>query len=337
MADGAHVGAMVSIADTFGAGLIGAFVTCMLYGLTTVQTYFYFINYPKDGHATRLLVWAIWILDTLHVAFMCYCIYFYLATNYGNPSVLGTGHWSLYLSTLLNVIIAFLTQCFFTQRIYELSPPHLKWWITGSIGLFVVGHLCFGVETIIFFFIKKQFSRLHEITNVAAMPFAIFAVLSDITIAGALCILLHGNRTQFKKTNALLNTLIIYAINRCLLTSVVAIVEVIVFCISPNSLWFIAIDFVIGKLYANSLLATLNTRRAIQNSTSAINSVPLSDFQIEGGDTMISGTTGVDSEDLRSRHVINFSRSIPDNKATSSRSSGGLHDDSSYRDILPKV
>ena len=72
------------------------------------------------------------------------------------------------------------------------------------------------------------------------MPFAIFAVLSDVSIAVALCILLHGSRTNFKRcvylcasldikfnrlfcvtvsTNAIVTTLTIYAINRCLLTS----------------------------------------------------------------------------------------------------------------------
>lgn len=61
------------------------------------------------------------------------------------------------------------------------------------------------------------------------------------------------------------------------------------FAISPNSLWFIAIDFVIGKLYANSLLATLNTRNALRsNTTSDLNSVHLSNlaFQSEGSDTV---------------------------------------------------
>ncbi|KAJ8580092.1 hypothetical protein M405DRAFT_886256 [Rhizopogon salebrosus TDB-379] len=46
--------------------------------------------------------------------------------------------------------------------------------------------------------------------------------------------------------------------------TIVATAEVIAFAISPNSLWFIAIDFVIGKLYANSFLASLNSRSALR-------------------------------------------------------------------------
>ena len=36
------------------------------------------------------------------------------------------------------------------------------------------------------------------------------------------------------------------------------------FAVFPNSLWYLSLDFVIGKLYANSLLATLNTRYSIR-------------------------------------------------------------------------
>lgn len=113
-------------------------------------------------------------------------------------------------------------------------------------------------------FIKKRLDKLPDITLYAAMPFALFAVLSDVLIAVSLCVLLHGNRTGFKSTNTLITSLIVYAINRCLLTSVVAVIEVVVFAISPTSLWFVAIDFVVGKLYANSLLATLNQRNSLR-------------------------------------------------------------------------
>jgi len=56
------------------------------------------------------------------------------------------------------------------------------------------------------------------------------------------------------------NYLIIYSINRTLLTVAVTVVEVITYLCAPNTLWFLAVDFTIGKLWANSFLATLNTR-----------------------------------------------------------------------------
>lgn len=275
----------ITIQDTYGAGYVGVILTAALYGLTTLQTYFYYVHYPDDGFDIKALVSLIWLLDSLHMAIVSYCIYYYLVINYNNPPALGVGHWSLFMSVGLNVIIAFVVQCFFTRKIHILCGPKFKWFVTSIISLSVVAHLAFGLETVVFLFIKKELSKLPEMTLIAATPFAITAVLSDIFIAGALCWLLHGSKTNFKRTNTVISKLIVYAINRCLLTSLVAVGEVIAFSASPHTLWYLAIDFVIGKLYANSLLATLNSRQSIKAAASNIsgNSVHLSDLEFGSG------------------------------------------------------
>lgn len=254
----------VNIHDTFGAGFIGGMVAAILYGITTLQTYLYYVYYPRDTNGLKVLVASIWVIDTLHVSLMCHALYYYLVTSFGDADHLGTGVWSLFTSLGLNLLMAVLVQTYFAFRICHLTRSSIRWWLTSFLMLIVIAHFAFGLETVILMFIKKEFSALSDITLYAATPFAITAVLSDVFIAASLCILLHGNRSPFNETNTLVNTLIIYAINRCLLTSVVAVVEVIAFAIIPGSLWFIAIDFVIGKLYANSLLASLNSRSALR-------------------------------------------------------------------------
>ncbi|KDQ57197.1 hypothetical protein JAAARDRAFT_207512 [Jaapia argillacea MUCL 33604] len=254
----------LDIVNTFGAAYIGSMVTLVMYGITTLQTYFYFLRFPKDERSLKVLVSIVWVLDTIHIIFVCHAMYYYLITNYNNPPGLVDGTWSLYTSVALNVLIAFIVQCFFTKRIYILSSLRVRWWLTSVTALSVLGHFALGMETVVELFLKKELSRLSEITLNSALPFALLAVLSDILVAGALCGLLWNNRSDFKDTNSLVNNLIIWAINRCLLTSFVAIAEVIAFAIRPMDFWFLAIDFVIGKLYANSLLATLNTRASVR-------------------------------------------------------------------------
>lgn len=87
-------------------------------------------------------------------------------------------------------------------------------------------------------FIKREFARLREVsvspsiwksilnglldflTQISSvLPFGVLAILSDILIAIALCLLLDSNRSDFEDTNLLINKLIVYAINRCILTS----------------------------------------------------------------------------------------------------------------------
>ncbi|KAF9468118.1 hypothetical protein BDZ94DRAFT_843638 [Collybia nuda] len=264
----------LDLGNTFGAMFVGAMVTMSIYGITTLQMYFYYMTYPNDDNTIKTLVATIWTIDTLHVILMCHAMYFYLITGFGNPHALAEGTWSLYVITsiALNVLMAFLVQCFFTQRIFKLSSPRIKWWLSGIIALCVVAHFCFGMETVVWFFLKKDFARLKEANFQSVLPFAITAILSDIMIAVTLCLLLASNRSEFQDTNNIINRLIIYAINRCILTSAVAVVEVVIFVALPNSFWSFAFDFIIGKLYANSLLASLNSRKSLrgkgQNTTS---------------------------------------------------------------------
>ncbi|PBL03611.1 hypothetical protein ARMGADRAFT_24330 [Armillaria gallica] len=256
----------ININDTFGAMLIGALVTMATYGITTLQAYFYFMTYPQDSPAIKSFVGLIWTLDTVHVVFMCHAIHWYLIAGFGNPALLVEGTWSLFSSIMINVIIAFLVQCFFAQRIHGLCPKPYRWWMTSVIGSMVFAHFCFGLETVGQFFVKKEFSRLNEVNFVAVLPFGITAILSDILIAVGLCLLLERSRTNFANTNYLIKTLIGYAITRCLLTSLMAVVEVIVFVTKPTSFYSFAIDFVIGKLWSNSLLASLNSRRSLRDT-----------------------------------------------------------------------
>ncbi|KAI6123744.1 hypothetical protein EV401DRAFT_1945188, partial [Pisolithus croceorrhizus] len=45
----------------------------------------YFMHYSEDASTTKFLVIAIWILDTLHISFICHALYYYLITNYAIP------------------------------------------------------------------------------------------------------------------------------------------------------------------------------------------------------------------------------------------------------------
>lgn len=308
-----HYPDVISIHETFGAGLVGALVNAIMYGLTTLQTYLYYMYYPKDGRTNKILVATVWVIDTFHTVLVSMCIYYYLVSNYNNSEGLKVGHWTLFTSILCNVFISCLVQSFFLVRIHQLAPPRGKWWLSGILGIIVFAHLVFGILTVVYCFIKRDFSRLSEFTLFAATPFAITAVLADVLIAASLCILLHGSRTGFRSTDALVTTLIVYSVNRCLLTAIMAIVEVIVFSLRSYALWYLAIDFVIGKLYANSFLATLNSRQALRSRTGSARS----------GD---SNYTDIEFETRPSNHVLDLrSRSTASHSNTAHSGERSTH------------
>ncbi|KAJ8072538.1 hypothetical protein PM082_016097 [Marasmius tenuissimus] len=163
-------------------------------------------------------------------------------------------------------------------------------------------------------FIIKEFDRLKEVDRIAVVPFGTFAVLSDIIVAAALVILLKRSQTEFEDTQSLINKLIVYAINRCILTSVVAVIEIALFLAIPHSLYAFAFDFIIGKLYANSLLAHLNSRKSLaKRGTSSGGTFTGTSFEVAAPQVFsldpISSTTNPTSSTSRGVHSEDEGRS----------------------------
>ncbi|KAI6006506.1 hypothetical protein F5J12DRAFT_831130 [Pisolithus orientalis] len=75
------------------------------------------------------------------------------------------------------------------------------------------------------------------------------------------------------RTRRLLNALIIYAVNRCLLTLSIEIVELVMIIFRQDAL-AMGFSFIIGKLYTNSALASLNTREYLRSLGSSSGIAP---------------------------------------------------------------
>ncbi|KAI5984052.1 hypothetical protein EDD15DRAFT_2311522, partial [Pisolithus albus] len=94
----------MDIPGGFGCTLIAGFISAMLYGITVLQTYVYYMTYcSEDTSTVKFVVAATCILDSLHVAFMCHTLYHYLITNYGVPMSMKYIVWSYPASTVVNV------------------------------------------------------------------------------------------------------------------------------------------------------------------------------------------------------------------------------------------
>ncbi|KAK7051016.1 hypothetical protein VNI00_005128 [Paramarasmius palmivorus] len=252
---------------------------------------------------------------------VCHAMHYYLIARYGMPEALATGTWSLFSSLLTNIIIAFISQSFFTKRIHYLCPRPYKWFMSSltfmvslidsmdlmfsfwdrQVTLFPVFHgwLIRPSATVVYFFLLKDFSRLKEANHQAVVPFGVTAILSDIVVAAALVLLLDRARTEFQETNSIINKLIVLAINRCVLTSVVAVLEVILFLTIRDSLYAFAIDFIIGKLYANSMLAHLNSRKSLAKRGSSRGTFTGTSFDVAAPNVLslsgIGTSTNMDS------------------------------------------
>lgn len=257
----------MGIPGGFGSTLVGGLVSAMLYGITTLQAYMYYMRNFEDTSTMKFMVATVWVLDTLHVSFVCHMEYYYLITNWGAPTSLEYIVWSFPASILIDVIVITIVQLFFARTIYHLCRRQLRWLVIVPLVLLVLAHVGFAMATAIVIFINSTFSFASYTRFYTTTPAAIAIALAEVLITVSLCTLLRTSNSAVPRTKRLLNTLVIYAVNRCLLILPVVITMAVT---GTDNLfvWASTFDLIVGKLYANSLLASLNTRQYLRSHSS---------------------------------------------------------------------
>ncbi|KAF7362676.1 hypothetical protein MVEN_00616900 [Mycena venus] len=266
------------------------------------QTYFYFIEYPKDKAWLKILVSTLWLLNTIHSALIFHLVYHYLILNAFDPFELSQNIWSLPASMIVLLIMAWLVMTYFLSVIFQCtypcpirlqrfltviagsgSKPKLRWWLTVPNGIVILVYIGFGIETVVDLFQTPTLVDLTAYTKISFLPLAATQAGADSMMATSLCFVLFNHRTGFRRTNSLLYTLMMYAINRCLLTAGTAMVALLMIAIKPDSMMYIGPQFLISGLYTNALMATLNSRHRISTGSREsdivdLNSVHLSNL-----------------------------------------------------------
>ncbi|KAK7464978.1 hypothetical protein VKT23_006186 [Stygiomarasmius scandens] len=85
-------------------------------------------------------------------------------------------------------------------------------------------------------------------------------MLSDTITTFALCATLYDAKVHFKPSIKLVRTMIIYAMNRFILTTIVGCIQTVVMLVNPHNQAILAVDMISAHLYINSFLAALNAR-----------------------------------------------------------------------------
>ncbi|KAJ7292562.1 hypothetical protein C8J57DRAFT_1490070 [Mycena rebaudengoi] len=256
----------VSVPETLGAMLLGGFFASLLSGVVNVQTVLYYRTYKTDPTGIKVLVLCVWALDNLHTAFIWNGLWGGLINNYGDGSRIDHIPWCAPLEyiIILTALVTFMVHCFFANRIFRLSRNN--WYMTLPVVLLALLRL--GSASV------STWEMYTFPSTLIVHAFWIFTLgLSvssavDVLIAGFLIHLFQSSRTDAGKyLNRVIEKLMIYAFETGSLTCLGTVISMI----CARSLSFPqckGLHFVIGKLYANSLLVTLNTRENIRRARS---------------------------------------------------------------------
>ncbi|KAJ7095952.1 hypothetical protein B0H15DRAFT_80112 [Mycena belliarum] len=232
----------VSLQSTFGSAFVGLVVSAVLYGVTVLQTYLYYRNYPEDSKILKWMVGILWILDTTHLVLCTIAVYWVLILNFNNPTILGTTTWSLNVQTDFNGLIGLIVECFYVRRVWIVSRN-----IYLSLLIFILSliHFTFGIVFTIGSFetSRSQFSSLVWVTSLGLGS----AAAADMLIGVSLCYYLSKSRTGITRTDSLIGTLMMYSLTTGFLTGIIACLVVITFATMPNKFVYVAFIFVSGR------------------------------------------------------------------------------------------
>jgi len=87
---------------------------------------------------------------------------------------------------------------------------------------------------------------------------------ADVVTVTSICGFLYRKRSGIRSTRSIAHKIMLYTINTTGLTCLATIICLITYATMPTNLIFLAIYFVLPKLYLNSILSLLNFRKKLR-------------------------------------------------------------------------
>ncbi|KAJ7257503.1 hypothetical protein B0H12DRAFT_1110980 [Mycena haematopus] len=258
------------LGNTMGALVVGLVGSAILYGISVWQTASYFTWYRRDPSYLKALVSATLLLDTLHMVLISHVVYHYLITNYYKNATLQVVVWSVTAEALPTSLTAVLVQTFYAFRVYKLSDKSIL--LTGVILLLVGAASGCGIAWVALALSESHtYKRLLRLSPLAISINALSSA-ADVIITLALCYMLYKSQAKPLANETFLQRVILVTINTGLLTSLCAVAALLSIVCAPNTLIYVSFYFCIGRLYSNTLLATLNSRSVVRGQIRDVDS-----------------------------------------------------------------
>ncbi|KAJ3004998.1 hypothetical protein NUW54_g4538 [Trametes sanguinea] len=295
--------------------IVGCTLSTILYGITLQQAYLYYARYPRDKLPLKLFVAVLVtprfsILDTVATIFMVHGLDTYVVVDYLQPEKMSGLVWSLTVRAESPFARASLNRDARWPQGGELS---VYYYLCHGPMLLRPAPLDFEPTQQAIYWVARTpaspaswvwvISGMWLTANMALNPgFSAFATqrprvltlvysgcssVCDVFITAGLCYYLHTNKSGVKRSNSLIDKLMIYAVQRGIITLICQAYDFLtVSCampkrepaiyasfetlIAPTSFLFIPVALMQMKVYTNSLLATLNVRESLKSSDATI-------------------------------------------------------------------
>ncbi|KIK69956.1 hypothetical protein GYMLUDRAFT_532958 [Collybiopsis luxurians FD-317 M1] len=254
--------------ETLGAAFIGFAFSCLVLGILLSQTAQYLSRYPNDKWINKALVAGILVLELGHQGLVSHSLYYYNILNFAKPTALSpfqTVVWSIIVQQTVGSVIGVIVKMCFAARVWRFSNNDII--VCGILVALNITELGLSIAFTCKGFQFDMFADLPQIKTLGSFALGCGA-LNDLLLAASLCFYLERMRSKQRRhyynAHSLITMLSIYAVGTGMMTSAVGIATLLCYYFMPLNFIFIALFFVLSKLYGVSLLAALNTRQHIE-------------------------------------------------------------------------
>uniref|UniRef100_A0A0W0FV13 DUF6534 domain-containing protein n=1 Tax=Moniliophthora roreri TaxID=221103 RepID=A0A0W0FV13_MONRR len=273
--------------------LIGGFLAILLFGVSVTQTYIYWNAYKdKDRWIIKYFVLLLFVADVLHCVFIVVYLYDAVIKHFGDVASVATMNWLFNTEPAFSGMIGGMVQAFFGWRVKVLTGSWILFIIIQLCSAIV---FLMGIAAAIACGIAKSFDSLHKF-QVVVIIWLVCATLADVIITTTLVTYLVGlhflvvptcpdcyrGRGNIKLASNILIRILtrlfdasfdqflsaLYpmlrrhfqvTIQTGLITALWALADLLSYLLS-NTGMHLTFNYVLPKLYINSLLSSLNSR-----------------------------------------------------------------------------
>ncbi|KAF9449929.1 hypothetical protein P691DRAFT_702393 [Macrolepiota fuliginosa MF-IS2] len=248
-----------------------------LFGITTVQTYLYYLAFPNDRMALKYLVYGIHAIGTFQTGLTLHDLFVLYVSRYGyiKPKMpndqpdWNSGLYFIVTIPICGSIVSCAVQLFYADRIRRLTG-HI---FIPSLLCALAMLQCAGAIMVAAGTYPPQIGnkdpgppdgapqQMNGIGFIGSLLWSSTSSACDVLIA--ICMLFHlWKLREFVMHSELpgrISKLMIIIVETGTLTAVVAISFILTFLLAPGGFFMIP-GLSVGKFYAISLLAILNNR-----------------------------------------------------------------------------
>ncbi|KAL5521485.1 hypothetical protein ACEPAF_2233 [Sanghuangporus sanghuang] len=233
-----------------------------LWGIGCLQLYLYYEKYwATDQRWLKIYLCLIWTLDTVHQVILLIWTYEVFVKGIIDSTFYIRFPKTASTTGIFAALVDVMVQIIFVRRAWYLNNK--RFMLAGLLFVAVLGQFAMNVVYYGLIYNSNQLDQLAKSLDIVIALNAVIA-FTDTFLASVLIWLLWKSRCGNRRTDSIINRLVLYTIGSGLVTSLWMILALVGVGAAPNSLIYALADLVLPKLYFNCVLASLNARLSLR-------------------------------------------------------------------------